>query len=216
VQKVLFLDADTTIDDLIHKGLEGSGLRFDQESAVRRLSFYATELEKWNRKINLTGKKTSEQIVKELMYDAFFLYPYVKGKRSILDMGSGAGVIGLPLAILDRTLRVVSVDANTKKIQFQRHVKRSLALENLTLFATRIENLEPQEVGVVVAKAFGSTEDVLTKAGRHIEIEGRIMLMKGKTEPERDFDPFLLETSVRYHYPGSAKEFKLLTYKKVP
>lgn len=210
------MGGDATIEALIRSSLEESGFEGDENAAIRDLSFYTAELERWNRKINLSGKRTGREIVVDLLLDAFFVYRHVCGEsRSVLDMGSGAGVISIPFAILDRTLRVVSVDASTKKMHFQRHVKRALMLDNLALFASRIEDLEPQGVEAVVAKAFGPTVDALNKAGRHLCDEGRVILLKGRYEPEMDVTGFLLEETLRYRLPGSTKEYKLLTYKKV-
>lgn len=208
------MERETTVGILICKGLEELGFE-DEKSAIRDLSFYATELERWNRKINLTGKQTGEAIVSDLLYDAFFVFRYIRNKQSVLDMGSGAGILGICFAILDRGLRVVSVDASTKKIQFQRHIKRALGLGNITVYPSRIENLQPQGVDAVVAKAFGPTGDVLRKADRHMSANGQIFLVKGKSEPETEFPGFALEGAVRYSLSGSAKEFKLITYKKV-
>jgi 16S rRNA (guanine527-N7)-methyltransferase len=210
------LKGEKTIDHLIRRGFEESGLGRCEDSAIRELAFYTDELERWNRKMNLTGKRTGEAIVADLLYDAFFVYGCIKDKRSVLDMGSGAGVMSIPFAILGRGVHVVSVDASTKKIQFQRHVRRVLGLDNLTLFASRIEELEPQGVEIVVAKAVGPTEDLLNWAGRHLSGRGAVILVKGKSEPETDFPGFALESAERYRLSGSAKEFKLITYKKVP
>lgn len=203
-------------DALIRTGLEESGLVGVGSSTIEGLSFYATELARWNQKMNLTGKRSVEAIVKDLLYDAFFVFGYVKDTRSLLDMGSGAGVLAIPFSVLDRTLKVVSVDTSVKKMHFQRHIKRALGLDSLILFTSRIEDLEPQDVDAVVAKAFGSTRDVLNKAASHLSGDGLVFLLKGKLEPETDFPRFQTAAAVRYHLPGSTKEFKLITYKKVP
>lgn len=209
------MEGERTIGILIRKGLEELGFQEGEESAIRDLSFYAAELERWNRKMNLTGKQTGEAIVSDLLYDAFFVFCQIRNTKSVLDMGSGAGILSVCFAILNRGLHVVSVDASTKKIQFQRHIKRALGLDNIRLCPSRIENLEPQGVDAVVAKAFGPTEDVLRKAARHLSPNGEIFLVKGKSEPETEFPGFALKAAVRYRLSGSAKEFKLITYKKV-
>jgi 16S rRNA (guanine527-N7)-methyltransferase len=201
---------------LIRRGLEESSLESSSEPTIEALSLYVAELERWNRKINLTGKQTAVQIVAELLYDAFYAYGHVRNGRPVLDIGSGAGVVSIPFAILDRSLPVISVDASTKKIQFQRHIKRVLGLDNLTLYPTRIEDLEPQHAEIVIAKAFGPTGDVLSKASRHLKSGGRVLLMKGRLEPAIHFPGFELEETINYRLPGSTKEFKLITYKKVP
>lgn len=205
-----------TIDGWIRTGLEESAVSGVTDKMVEALSFYAVELERWNRKMNLTGKQTAAQIVADLLYDTFYVYGHLHNGRSVLDMGSGAGVISIPFAILDPTLHVISVDASTKKIQFQRHVKRTLELNNLTLYDQRVEHLESQRVEVVIAKAFGTTKDVLAKAARHLKDDGRILLLKGKSESPTHAPGFQLEETVNYFLPRSMKEFKLITYKKVP
>ncbi|HAR94548.1 MAG TPA: 16S rRNA (guanine(527)-N(7))-methyltransferase RsmG, partial [Deltaproteobacteria bacterium] len=194
------------IDALIRTGLEESALVPITDGAMQALAFYVAELERWNHKINLTGKKTGAQIVTDLLYDAFYVYSHIRGARSVLDMGSGAGVISIPLAILDSSLQVISVDASTKKIQFQRHVRRALGLQNLALFPTRIEHLESQCVEIVVAKAFGPTQLVVDKAAKHLRDNGKILLMKGRYEPVAPFPGFQIEGAVQYHLPGSTKE----------
>lgn len=210
------LKEERSINALIREGLEESALGRVTDRAIEALSFYVAELERWNRKMNLTGKQTGARIVADLLYDTFYVYSHIRGARSLLDMGSGAGVISIPLAILDRSLQVISVDASTKKIQFQRHVKRTLGLDNLTVFPIRIEHLEPQGVEIVVAKAFGPTHVVLDKAAKHLRDNGKILLMKGRLEQVTPFPGFHIEGAVHYHLPGSTKEFKLITYKKVP
>jgi 16S rRNA (guanine527-N7)-methyltransferase len=209
------LEEKKSIDALIRRGLGESALGWVTDQAIEALTFYVAELERWNRKMNLTGKQTGAQIVTDLLYDTFYVYSHIRGARSLLDMGSGAGVISIPLVILDRLLRVISVDASTKKIQFQRHVRRTLGLDNLTLFPIRIEHLESQGVEIVVAKAFGPAHVVLDKAAKHLRDNGKILLMKGRLEPVTPFPGFQIEGAVHYHLPGSTKEFKLITYKKV-
>jgi 16S rRNA (guanine527-N7)-methyltransferase len=210
------LKEERSINALIREGLEESALGRVTDRAIEALSFYVAELERWNRKMNLTGKQTGARIVADLLYDTFYVCSHIRGARSLLDMGSGAGVISIPLAILYRSLQVISVDASTKKIQFQRHVKRTLGLDNLTLFPIRIEHLESQGVEIVVAKAFGPTHVVLDKAAKHLRDNGKILLMKGRFEPVTPFPGFQIEGDLNYHLPGSTKEFKLITYKKVP
>ena len=182
---------------------------------VEKLSFFIHELEHWNKYVNLTAKRPIEWIVRELLYDAFFLCSIIRGTPSALDMGSGSGILAIPLAILDEIAQVSSVDRTLKKIQFQRHVKRSLDLNNLSLIHGRIESLEPLRVDALLAKGFGPTRLILQEGGRHLNETGVVYLLKGRTEGRGTYPGFSLERATQYRLPGNSKEYQLFVYKKV-
>ncbi|HOJ42941.1 MAG TPA: class I SAM-dependent methyltransferase [Syntrophorhabdaceae bacterium] len=105
-------------EEEIKKGLDYFGLFYD-ESKINALSLYIHELEKWNKHINLTGKKDILSIIRELLYDAFFVYKEMGKASSFLDMGSGSGILSIPFAIMDRSIDVFSVEKNIKKYIFR-------------------------------------------------------------------------------------------------
>ncbi len=199
---------------MITEGLDYFGISYTL-AVVEKLSLFIHELERWNRRVNLTGIRPVEWIVHELLYDAFFLYSLVKGSSSVLDMGSGSGVLAIPLAILDETMEVVSVDSTLKKIQFQRHIRRNLGLENVRLIHGRIESLEPLHVDALLAKGFGPTRLILQKGARHLKGEGTAYLLKGRSEKEGQYPGFTLERKMEYRLPNNPKEYQLFVYKKV-
>ena len=203
-----------SVETLIVQGLEHFAL-FYTPAAVEKLSFFVYELERWNRRFNLTAKRQVEGVIQELLYDAFFLFTMVKGTASALDMCSGSGILAIPLAILDQTMQLFSVDKTLKKIQFQRHIKRGLALGNVSIIHGRIENLEPLAVDTLVTKGFGSTGVILQKGGRHLKDSGEAYLLKGRTEKAGAYPGFLLERMKQYRLPRSPKEYQLFVYKKV-
>jgi len=181
---------------------------------LNELCWYVSELTKWNERINLVGLKEPESIAKELLYDAFFLNGHIKNTESILDMGSGAGVLAIPLAILNREMQVFSVDRTLKKIQFQRHIQRALKLNNFSPIHERIESLESLNVQGLVAKAFGSITDILTKGGGHIRKGGHAFMLRGKTPTSEDVDGFNLKEVIPYALPDSIKARTLFVYRK--
>jgi 16S rRNA (guanine527-N7)-methyltransferase len=203
-----------TLEKIIEHGLASFGIPFN-EPVLRALHLYVTELKKWNERMNLVGLKDAESIIRELLYDAFSLDNYTRESESTLDMGSGAGILAIPLKILNEKMQVFSIDKSLKKIQFQRHIQRTLKLYNFFPIHGRIESLEPLDVQSLVAKAFGSIPDILTKGGRHIRKGGHAFLLRGKTKALEDIDGFTLEDVIPYTLPDSIKARTLFIYRKL-
>jgi 16S rRNA (guanine527-N7)-methyltransferase len=203
-----------TVRRLIREGLLHFEIEFDVEKPVQ-LSWYVEELERWNRRMNLVGLERAEEVIRELIWDAFFLYASLRGRRSILDLGSGAGIVAIPLAILDAGMHLISVDKSLKKIQFQRHVKRLLDLTNLEIVHARIEEVQPLGVDAVIAKAFGTIAAILEGGRRHLTEGGSAFMVKGKKERAAVHEGFVLEDVRRYTLPKSDKDHQLFVYKKV-
>jgi 16S rRNA (guanine527-N7)-methyltransferase len=202
-----------TLEKIIEHGLASFGIHFN-EPVLKALRLYVTELKKWNERINLVGLKEAESIVLELLYDAFFLDNYTRESESTLDMGSGAGILAIPLKILNEKMQVFSIDKSLKKIQFQRHIQRTLKLSSFFPVHGRIESLEPLDVQSLVAKAFGSIPDILKKGGKHIRKGGHAFLLRGKTKALEDIDGFTLEDVIPYTLPDSIKARTLFVYRK--
>ena len=203
-----------TLEKIIEHGLTSFKIPFS-DPVLKSLIQYVTELKKWNERMNLVGLKDTESIVRELLYDAFFLDGYVRRSESTLDMGSGAGILAIPLKILNEEMRVFSIDKSLKKIQFQRHIQRTLKLDSFFPVQTRVESLGPLNVQSLVAKAFGSITDILTKGGGHIKNGGHAFLLRGKTQAREDVDGFILEEVIPYTLPDSIKARTLFIYRKL-
>jgi 16S rRNA (guanine527-N7)-methyltransferase len=202
------------LQGLIEEGLAFFGIGYDPTTAGRLFS-YVEELGRWMRTMNLVGLKEGGQIVGDLVYDAFFLHTRVAGLNSLLDLGSGAGIVSVPLAILNPDKQIFSLDKALKKILFQRHVKRLLGLARLEIVHGRVEEIPPLGVEALIAKAFGSAPAVLVKGGRHLREGGSAFLVKGKGEEASTQAGFLLEKMERYRLPKSDKAYQLFVYKKV-
>jgi len=185
------------------------------DRVVKDLLFYMEELMRWNKKINLTGIQDMELAVRELLYDAFFLKGHVRDDHSILDLGSGSGVVAIPLSILDADVDIFSMDKSLRKVQFQRHIKRTLHLDRLSPIHGRAEEMAPIGVDSLVVKAFGSIPEILDKGGIHIRPSGRALILKGKKEKPAEREDFLLEDTIEYELPVISKPYKLYIYKKV-
>ncbi len=202
-----------TPEGVFREGLEYFGIPFDARRLDALLA-YTSELERWNRRINLTGLRETEGLIRELIFDAFLLFSYVKESGTIMDMGSGAGVLGIPLAILLDGSTVYSIDKSLKKIQFQRHVKRLLHLEGLTPLHGRVETVQCPPVERLTVKAFGAIPRVLDLAARHVVPGGLVLMVKGRGEEGVDCDGFERKETIPYGLPGTGKTLRLFVYRR--
>jgi len=202
-----------TLKKMIVDGLKHFHILHGEEEADN-LCFFIEELERWNKRINLVGLKDLESMVRELLYDAFFLYGHVRDYKKVVDMGSGSGIVGIPCAILNKKLHIFSIDSSLKKIHFQRHIKRSLHLKGLTLIEDRVEALESLKVDCIVVKAFGSIQDILTKGGKHVRRGGYVFIVKGTGEEVIPEDTFILKEQMPYRLPMIDKTHRLFVFQK--
>lgn len=135
-------------------------------------------------------------------------------KKSVLDLGSGSGILAIPIAILNENFKIISVDKSLKKIQFQRHIKRTMHLKNFVALHGRIETLDPIEADALIVKGFGSIEAILEKGGRHIRTGGCAFVLKGKGEDQIIYQGFELDYVMPYVLPVSNREYRLFVYRK--
>jgi 16S rRNA (guanine527-N7)-methyltransferase len=179
------------------------------------LSTYVELLCRWNKRMNLTGLSTEQEIIDNLIADALFLHSVIPQGKSIIDLGSGSGALAVPLAITDHTRKVHSVDKSLKKIQFQRHVKRSLGLQNLDPIHSRAEDIPSLGSEILVAKAFGSVSLILALGRLHLLNGGLAFLVRGSGEKPSEEEGFAIESSQPYSLEKGQKIYQLLVYKKV-
>jgi 16S rRNA (guanine527-N7)-methyltransferase len=162
----------------LERGLEELGLRLDRTARKRLLDF--TELlEKWNRVYNLTGIRGVEQIVSGHLLDCLAIVPHVKAERA-LDVGSGAGFPGIPLAIARPAMQMTLLDSNQKKAAFLRQAVGDLQLDNATVVEERVESWQPQEkFDLIVSRALADTGEFV-RGARHLLAPGGVFAaMKG-------------------------------------
>lgn len=171
-----------TIQDYLIKGSEELGISLSPQQ-LESFAIYAIELCKWNRKINLTSITLPGEIAVKHFIDSLTLLKYADLSGDLLDIGSGGGFPGIPLKIMSPETRVVSVDAVEKKINFQRHVARTLALEGFTALHRRVENLTPDYktfFNCVVSRAFADLSEFVGYALPLLAENGVIIAMKGR------------------------------------
>jgi 16S rRNA (guanine527-N7)-methyltransferase len=149
------------------------------EAQHEKLLGYLALLIKWNKAYNLTAVRDPDEMVSRHLLDSLSVVPFIEGERQ-LDVGSGGGMPGIPLAILFPDMNVTCLDSNGKKTRFLTQVKLELKLDNLEVIHSRAEAFKPQVPFTgIISRAFSSLED-FTQWTRHMgDKETRWLAMKG-------------------------------------
>ena len=174
---------DRSIEQRIMQGLDTLDISYG-EQAIAKLVEYMELLREWNKTHNLTAVDDLEEMLSVHIFDSASIKPYVKGSR-LLDVGSGAGLPGMILAILSPALEVTSVESRNKKAQFQMYVANKLNLKNFKVEIVRIEDFNPvDKFAMIVARAFSSLETLVKSSKQAIAPNGRWLAMKGMVPEE--------------------------------
>lgn len=150
------------------------------ETQAQQLIRLLDELDDWNQRMNLTAiRERPAQITKHLL-DSLTVQPFLHGER-VLDVGTGPGFPGLPLAIVNPSKQFMLLDSTAKKLKFIEHSAALLELPNVQTVHTRAENFRPtQRFDIVVSRAVGPVEQFVKWAG-HLSVGGgRLLAMKGR------------------------------------
>jgi 16S rRNA (guanine527-N7)-methyltransferase len=153
---------------------------------------YLTLLFHWTRHINLTGLRSSREIIIKHFLDSLTPLPFIPEEARLLDVGSGAGFPGLPIKIARPGQLVTLVEASAKKVSFLKEVSRHLKLDPLSIHHTYLgERFSPLKEGklfdVVVTRAVGKTINLLTAADPYLRSGGKVLFMKGPKGLEEIF-----------------------------
>lgn len=156
--------------------------------AVEKLLVYIQQLQRWNKTYNLTAVRDPEQMLIQHVFDSMAVVPLFKevlhtsvpNSARIVDVGAGAGLPGVVLAICLPDVQVTCVDAVEKKMAFVRQMTAVLSLPNLSAEHRRIEQGESYQADVVTSRAFASLVDFVSLAKFHVKPNGYMLAMKGK------------------------------------
>lgn len=151
---------------------------------IPRLIAYRDLLARWNRVYNLSAIRDPQAMIPRHLLDSLAVVPWLPA-GALLDIGAGAGLPGLPIAILQPERPVTLVEPNGKKIRFMRQVCLELALENVTLEPRRIEALEPAvPFDAAICRAFTDAATFWALAAPHVRETAPVIAMKGRPETE--------------------------------
>lgn len=182
------------------------------EAQKQQLLDYVALLVKWNKVYNLTSVRDPAQMLSRHIIDSLSVLPYLEAS-SLLDVGTGGGLPGIPAAIAHPDCTVTLLDSNSKKTRFLQQVKAELGLGNVTVVHGRVEQVSLPQFAIITARAFASIEDILSLAGQHCEQGGRLVLMKGvypEQELQFDSEQFRLLDVVSLNVPACDGERHLV------
>lgn len=201
-------------DDLafrLRSGADGLGLNLEAEQ-IDRLMGYLELLDKWGRTYNLTAIRDRRSAVDRHLLDSLAVNAFLAGDR-VLDVGTGAGLPGIPLAIVNPGKTFVLLDRSSKKIRFVRQAIMSLGLKNAEAVAARVEDFAPEApFDAVLARAFASLADIWGGAAPLLAPGGRVLAMKGQW-PEAEISRLGHVVNLRVHavpVPGMDAERHLV------
>lgn len=186
-------------------------------TALDALLNYLDLLVRWNATYNLTAVRDPRQMVTQHLLDSLAVMPLVRGAR-IADIGSGAGLPGIPLAILAPHWQITLVDANGKKTRFLREAARVLRLGNVRIQTCRVESLAG-EYDTITARAFGVLADIVRLAGHLLAADGQLLALKGQLHAgELTGLPngFVVAETRVLHVPGLAAARHAVIVRRVP
>jgi 16S rRNA (guanine527-N7)-methyltransferase len=216
---------ETSNKNLLVLGARAFGIDLD-EKLVEAFDLYLRELLKWNQKINLTAIRSEKEIILKHFVDSLSAYPHLSKPSSLLDIGSGAGFPGIPLKMVDPSFEVTLIDSVRKKVDFQRHIIRTLGLKGIEVIHGRVQDKEiVQSMGgrfdFVISRAFSDLQTLLMLSFPFLKKGGIVLAMKGQMDRAEirslwkiEGTRYRLQTTVSLVLPGSTFKRSILLFEK--
>jgi 16S rRNA (guanine527-N7)-methyltransferase len=164
---------------ILVSSLEFLNLSLSNDKVDRLLDFIKL-IEKWNKAYNLTAIRDREDMVRLHLLDRLAIAHYIEGKR-VIDIGTGAGLPGIPLAIYWPEIEFTLLDSNAKKTRFVQQAILELKLKNVSVCHNRVENYHPEKsFDTVITRAFAGLFDIVELTAHLLGKEGVLLAMKGQ------------------------------------
>jgi 16S rRNA (guanine527-N7)-methyltransferase len=209
-----------SLGSALQDGLAAMGLDLSHEKQDKLQAFMAL-LTKWNRTYNLTAIRDENQMLTHHLLDSLSILPAIGNSapaaRRWADVGSGAGLPGIPLAIACSDLEITSIETVEKKATFQRQARIELGLGNFSVTNSRVEDLPAGGFDIVVSRAFADLADFVHLAGHLLNSSGRLLAMKGilpEDEIKRLPAGWTLREALPLRVPGLDAQRHLLVIEK--
>lgn len=204
---------------LLVNGCNDLSLKISEETQ-KKLIDYVFLLKKWNQTYNLTAINEAKEIIVNHILDSLAIIPYIQG-TNILDVGTGAGLPGIPLALTFPNKRFVLLDSNNKKTRFLFYVITTLKIFNVEIINQRVENYRTQKTDnfagfdTIITRAFSSLKNILKKTKHLYSPNGCLLAMKGKI-PKEEIEEINYPVIVyNLNIPGLRKERHLIVIEKI-
>jgi len=200
-----------SIEAAITRGAEALSVSLDSNQ-IQQLAALVGLLAKWNQVYNLTGVRDPHEMVTRHILDSLAVLPFLHGE-SLLDVGTGAGLPGLVLAITRPGLTMTLLDSSDKKLRFVRQVIAELKLDQLSVVQSRMQAYQPERAfAMVISRAVSSLSELYRMTYHLLRDDGRFLFMKG-VQPDSELDDFEHSGHVqieRLQIPGLDAERHLL------
>lgn len=168
----------------IQEALKAHSITHSDQS-INKFKNYFNNLNKWNKIHNLTRIPEGDKSLIKHLVDSLSLIPYTQGHHSIMDVGSGAGLPGVLLAIAQPEIKFTLVESSSKRCAFLKHIRHTLKLHNVSIINQRIEQLSSQHsTNLVLTRAFAPLATQWKYIGHMLDGNTSILAMKGKIKPE--------------------------------
>ena len=189
---------------ILVSGLESLNLPL-AEARIAQLLDFIKLIEKWNKAYNLTAIRDREAMVRLHIPDSLAIVPFIEGKR-VIDIGTGAGLPGIPLAIYLPEIEFVLLDSNAKKTRFVQQAILELMLKNASVCHNRAEQFHPEKnFDTVITRAFAGLSDIVELTAHLLGKDGVLLAMKGQT-PDVPKLESAKTTLIPVNVPGIAAE----------
>ena len=193
-----------TCKKILISGLESLNLSVAEDNVEKLLSFIKL-LEKWNKAYNLTAIRDKEDMVRLHLLDSLAILPFIEG-QSVIDIGTGAGLPGIPLAIFLPDIQFTLLDSNAKKTRFVQQAIIDLKLNNVTVCHNRVEQYHPEKsFDTVITRAFANLSDIVDLTAHLLSKDGVLLAMKGQS-PDISELTSAVTTLIPVNVPGITAE----------
>ena len=194
---------------------------------LKLFRIYLTELDHWNQRINLTGLKSNERMVIELLLDSLIPAPFLPDKGVMLDVGSGAGFPGIPLKVYKPQLETHLLETNSKKVSFLKQVIRLLDLKGIHVIKGRIERdrdtLHPDGYHLITARALAGLHQTIEWCSPFLMPGGLLVsFLGGRAEEDlkgcrqiMEENRLLIHRKIPYLLPGKRSKRNTVIFKKM-
>ncbi len=170
---------EAKLGQLLASGIAELNLQVTEQQQEALLA-YITLLNRWNKTFNLTAVRDLAEMVPRHLLDSLSVSTYLQG-RMVLDVGTGAGLPGIPLAITRPEIQFTLLDSNGKKTRFVRQAVMALGLENIQVEQARVENYRPpHKFDTLITRAFTALSGILDLTSHLLAPTGQLLAMKGR------------------------------------
>jgi len=204
------------LDSALQKGLAAQGLQVEEAARAAMLQYIGL-LQRWNKAYNLTSIKDPMQMLSYHLLDSLSISPHLQG-RSFIDVGTGAGLPGIPLAVTHPDKTFSLLDSNGKRIRFLFQIKTALQLNNVKEMQGRVEEYKPEKLyDGVISRAFASLTDMIEGSEHLLASGGSFYAMKGRY-PDKELSElpkgYKVEQAIELDVPTLDQQRHLIIIKK--